>query len=509
MREPRIVIVGAGVGGMAAAADLASAGCSVAIFERAARAGGKLAPVELDGQTLDSGPTVLTMRWVFDELFAAAGRDADRYLTLERADVLARHAWPDGAGLDLFADVERSAQAIAEAFGQGEADAFLRFQKQTRAIYETVERPFLRSQRPSLRDALREARALGLGAFARVDALRTMAQAIERSFRDPHLRQLFGRYATYVGASPHEAPATLNLIAHVEQLGVHRVGGGMRALAGALETLVRDLGVDLRFGAHVERIAVENDRCSGVVLASGERVAADAVVFNGDAAALAARLLGEGAANAVAGGRAPSFSAITWTLLAEAEGVPLVHHNVFFGADPAGEFRALLEDRRVGADPTIYLCAQSRGDVTEARGPEPMLLVVNAPPTGDAPNEWNDEVKRRCERTVFSTLGRCGLTLRPKAAIMTTPADFHRRFPGTSGALYGPRGRGALFPLTRQGARSRLAGLYLAGGSVHPGPGVPMAALSGRLAARTVIEDLGSMLPSRPAAAINGTTSTR
>jgi 1-hydroxycarotenoid 3,4-desaturase len=192
---PRVVIVGAGVGGLAAAIDLAAAGCDVTVLEGSARAGGKMASAQVAGVGVDLGPTVLTMRWVFEELFAAVDRSMDRYVSTTPAAILARHAWPDGTRLDLFADAERSAGAIGAAFGAAEAHAFRSFCARARAIYETVERPFLRSQRPGLTDALRQAKEQGAAVFGRIDALRTMWKAIEASFADPRLRQLFGRSA--------------------------------------------------------------------------------------------------------------------------------------------------------------------------------------------------------------------------------------------------------------------------------------------------------------------------
>jgi 1-hydroxycarotenoid 3,4-desaturase len=507
-----VIVVGAGFGGLSAAIDLAAAGVHVTVVERAARAGGKAASVVVAGRAVDTGPTVCTMRWVFDELFAAASRAVGDYVRFEPVGVLARHAWPDGARLDLFADVERSSAAIAAEFGAAEAVAYRRFAAHTEALFATIERPFLRAQRPDLMTAMREVSVLGLGALVRLDALRTMARSLERTFQTPHLRQLFGRYATYCGSSPYEAPATLNLIAHVERLGVQRVEGGISALAAALERLARELGVELVFGAEVDQVLVAGGEARGVRMRDGARLLADAVVFNGDVASLPALLDGPDAARAV---RATlpeerSLSAVTWALAAHASGFPLAHHNVFFSSDPAGEFRVLADARGVPDGPTAYVCAQARGDDAAAAGgeDEPCLVVVNAPPTGGDAHAWNDEVIERWERATFSTLKRCGLTLTPRAALVTTPADFERRFPATGGALYGPRATGAFSPLVRQPASSRVSRLYVAGGSVHPGPGVPMAAISGRLAASRVREGLASMPRSRPAAT-SGTMSMR
>jgi 1-hydroxycarotenoid 3,4-desaturase len=509
MGEPRVVVVGAGVAGLVAAAELSAAGCAVRLIERAHHSGGKLATAELAGRPIDVGPTVMTMRWVFDELFEALSRRLGDYVRLEPAEVLARHAWPDGIRLDLFSDVGRSAEAIRQAFGSADARAYLRFAAHSQAIYETVERPFLRSQRPDLAHAFRHVRALGVGAFVRIDAFRSMASALQSTFASPHLRQLFGRYATYCGSSPYEAPATFNLIAHVERAGVHRVVGGMRALASALARLARDLGVTVMLGAHVDRVLVGAGAARGVELASGERLDAEAIVFCGDSNAIAASLLGPDVARAVprTSPEARSLSAVTWAMVARCQGFPLLHHNLFFSVRGPAELRDSTRGVWPPPEPTVYVCAQDRGDAAQPLDGERLLLVVNAHATGGRRNEWTEEVKRRWERSAVSTLARCGLSLSPEAVQMTTPADFQERFPATEGALYGPRATGALSTLSRPGARTRLPGLYLAGGSVHPGPGVPMAALSGRLAAARVLEDLASTRRSSRAA-ISGTTST-
>jgi 1-hydroxycarotenoid 3,4-desaturase len=341
---------------------------------------------------------------------------------------------------------------------------------------------------------------MGLPALSRIDARRTMARALEGAFRDRRLRQLFARYATYCGSSPFDAPATLNVIAHVESLGVHRVAGGMSALGNGLERFARDLGVEVRCDADVAEVLVRAGRAVGVELRTGERIEADAVVANTDVSALGSGLLGGAVARVakVTGGRSRSLSAVTWALAARARGLPLLHHNVLFSDDYAAEFASLAVDRRVPAAPTVYVCAQDRGDEPVDRPEERMLIVVNAPATGDDPSAWSSEERERCETEMLSAMARCGLELSSRASVQTTPVEFHRMFPGTGGALYGPIANSPFSALSRQGSRTRIARLYLAGGSVHPGPGVPMAALSGCLAAQSLKEDLPSIGRSRP-----------
>jgi 1-hydroxycarotenoid 3,4-desaturase len=508
-RTRSVAVVGAGVGGLACSIDLAASGMAVTLLERAPTTGGKIRVIEVGGSKIDAGPTVLTMRWVFDDLFAAAGRALSDYARLEHADVLARHAWPDGGRLDLFADQERSIDAIAALCGRDEADRYRGFCDHARGIFQTVEGPFLKSQRPTVGSLLRQAGQMGFGVLARIDAHRTMWRALEATFRDPRLQQLFGRYATYCGSSPFSAPATLNLIAHVESLGVHRVHGGMRALAQGLERLARELGVTVRTSTEVAEVIVHAGRAAGVRLGSGEVIEADAVVSNGDLSALGGGMLGPAGARAVrpTDARSRSLSAITWAIAGRADGFPLVHHNVFFSSDYAAEFAALTRDRRVPEAPTAYLCALDRGDEATPQTDERFSIIVNAPATGDAPLAWTDEERERCEGNLRATLRSCGLELSSRASVQTTPVEFHTLFPGTGGALYGPMATSSLSALSRQGSRTRIARLYVAGGSVHPGPGVPMAALSGRLAAESVKEDLASTGRSYPVAT-RGSTST-
>jgi 1-hydroxycarotenoid 3,4-desaturase len=493
-REPTAIVVGAGVGGLACAIELAVKGFRVRLLERAADAGGKARVLRVGDVEIDAGPTVLTMLWVFEELFEAAGASFRAQVPLERATILARHAWSDGTQLDLYADRARSAEAIGAAFGAREARAYLAFCEDGRRLFEIAEGPFIRAQRPSVSNVLKDHGLTGLAVFARLDSHRSMWRALEQRFSAPRLRQLFGRYATYCGSSPFETPATLNLVAHVEAEGVYRTRGGMRGLVVALERLATSLGVEILCAHAVDRIVVEGGRAVGVV-SMEETHRADAIVFNGDVSALGSGLLGVSSSSAAsATARSDrSLSAVTWAMVARPSGFPLLHHNVFFSDDYAAEFDAILRRGRVPDEPTIYVCAQDRGDEVREDSEERLLVLANAPATGDDPNEWNPHERERCTTATMSMLQRAGLTLEPAESVQTTPADFHRLFPGTGGALYGPRSKGALSALSRQGASSKIPRLYLAGGSVHPGPGVPMAALSGRLAAAQICEDLGSI----------------
>jgi 1-hydroxycarotenoid 3,4-desaturase len=286
------------------------------------------------------------------------------------------------------------------------------------------------------------------------------------------------------------------LIAHVEQSGVWLVDGGMRRVAEVLATLATNCGANLRLGNGVRRIEVRDGHIVGVHLDDGDFIPADAVIFNGDTQALADGLLGEEVRHAVAPRRRSQrgLSAVTWCVDAPTEGFDLAHHNVFFGDDYPREFSDIFEQRKITTRPTIYLCAQDRGEGSRplrTGDAERLLILVNAPADGDQGGITDGELAA-LEQRVFSQLETSGLIVSRNSEhiALTRPQDFARLFPATGGSLYGSANHGALASFARPNARTGIAGLYLAGGSVHPGPGVPMATLSGRLAAACLLRDL-------------------
>ena len=321
------------------------------------------------------------------------------HLTLHPIDLLARHAWSSTARLDLFANVDQSADAIAAFAGPAEAAGYRAFCLRAQRVYQTLEGPFIRAARPT---PLSLAAESGLSAMRGISPFSSLWKALGEHFRDPRLRQLFGRYATYSGSSPFQAPATLMLIAHVEQQGVWLVEGGMVQLARALSQLAARLGAVVRVDAPVAEITVGAGRATGVVLASGERLASDAVICNADCAALATGAFGPGVTKAVPrtkrDGR--SLSAITWVLSAATEGFPLSRHNVFFSRDYQAEFDDVFS-ARAAADQTHRLCL--RPGSRPARRHSPMdrrngcwsSSMRPRPATGARSTRWRSNNARR------------------------------------------------------------------------------------------------------------------
>ena len=508
MTQKRVVVIGAGIAGLVAALELAAHGIGVDILERAAQPGGKMRHIAIGDARIDGGPTVFTMRWVFDAIFAAAGAKLEDHLTLAPLEILARHAWSERERLDLFADTARAQDAIGDFAGAAEARGYHDFCARAKRVYGALKEPFINAARPSPMGLVRGTGLAGMGDLLAVSPFATLWSALGEHFRDPRLRQLFGRYATYVGSSPFRCPATLMLIAHVEQDGVWSVEGGMHRVARAIGELAIAKGATIRYGAHVAQIRTSHGRACGVTLDDGTQIDADAVISNADVAALSTGKFGAGVRRAALGA-APaqrSLSAVTWATVARCRGFPLIRHNVFFARDYPAEFDAIFRRGEIPADATVYICAQDRDERAQTLDQERLLCLVNAPAKGDT-HMFEEAEIAKCQTAMLGLLERCGLTLELSApsTVVTSPNGFAKLFPATGGALYGQASHGWMASFQRPSAPSKVPGLHLAGGSVHPGAGVPMAALSGRRAAASVRAQFDSTSSSRRTAMRGGT----
>jgi 1-hydroxycarotenoid 3,4-desaturase len=474
------IVIGGGVGGLAAAIHLARGGMKTRILERAPTLGGKLREVTVAGRAFLAGPSVFTMKWVFEELFA--GKLAD-YLQLEPIDPFCRHFFADGSHLDLFTDEQRSREAIERFSGPADARGYLAFRKNAAKIFEIVRGPFMENPIPPLFEFLSPRALLQ---FTQIDGLRTLQKAIEEHFRDARLRQLFGRYATYNGSSPYHAPATLAVIAHVENAyGIFAPKGGIVRLASAMEQLARELGVEIETGVEIERIVVENDRAVGVQRRGGGVERAPVMVANCDVAQLYEQLLPptrplRKTAEKYA---AEELSLSAYVLLAVAKPPPfeVLHHNVFFSRDYKREFDELIVQRRPPDDPTVYLCREDH---------ERCFFLTNAPPL-DARGgriDWATEAPR-CRDRIAGVLRRHNWTLETEAEQSIDPREHADRFPRSRGALYGLASNSRMAAFKRP-PNQVMPGLYCAGGTVHPGAGLPMVCLSARIASKLAIEEL-------------------
>ena len=485
--RPKIAVIGAGIGGLSAALRL-SGRAEVTVFDAGEAPGGKMRQFDTPVGPVDGGPTVLTMAPVFEALFAAVGTRLEDHVTLSPDTILARHFWRDGSVLDLSSDLQESAENIRAFAGEREARAFTDFTARAQALFDGFDAPMMQSEEPALAGLTAHV-ALNPGLALKMAPLSTLAGLLRQTFRDPRLQQLFGRYATYVGGTPDRVPALLSLIWASEARGVWRVEGGMQRLAQSIADLAASRGAAFLYGTQVDRVELQGGRVAAIVDHRGTRTPCDAVVFNGDPQAISMGLLGAPLRDLLpkAATTPRSLSAYVWHFAAEPVGAALAHHNLFFADTPNSEFPELLGGQ-MPSDPTLYVCAQDRGGTEQPTGLERFEIIMNGPPGQPAP----PEEFAKCQTRTFDRLEAMGLRLapRPGRVSLTTPQDFAARFPGSDGSLYGRSPAGMMAAFQRPTARTRVPGLYLAGGGVHPGAGVPMACLSGRHAAAAIATDL-------------------
>jgi len=482
---PQIAIIGAGIGGLSAALRLAHAGVAVTVFERHATPGGKMRTVPSAAGPIDAGPTVLTMKPVFDTLFSDAGQTLEDHVTMAPQDTLSRHFWHDGTTLDLMQDHAASAQNIRAAFGAKSAQEFTAFAARAAKLFDAFNPSMMQSAAPSVA-ALTRVVAGNPALIPAMDPLRSLSQSLQRQFSDPRLAQLFARYATYVGGLPDASPALLSLIWHAEAQGVWQVKGGMHQLARAIEKCAKSLGATFNYNSDVTRIEAQSGTACAVHT-SDARHAVDAVLFNGDPRALSTGLLGPAAENTVpnAAVEPRSLSASVMSFAAIPKGADLSAHNVFFATDPRREYAPLTKGRPQ-TDPTLYVCAQDRFGGNTPTDPERFEVILNSPPA------TTEKARHTCQTLILDRLSNHGLTFSPTPQDVTQPQDFAQMFPASQGSLYGRSPHGMMAAFKRPTARTPLRGLYLAGGGAHPGAGVPMAALSAHHAVAAILKDLPS-----------------
>lgn len=487
----RVVVIGGGIGGLAAAARLAAQGHQVTLFERASTVGGKVGRHERstpEGRfRFDTGPGLLTLPQVFADLFAATGSTLERELDLQRLDPVVRHVFADGAVLDSGSDPDAFQQRIADALGRSAAADWSTLWHRASRIFQASWHHVLSRPRPSPLDLaglvwrLRDVVAIAPGR-----SLRGLGRA---HLRDPRLRMLLERYATYTGSDPRRAPAALAAIPYAElTFGGWYPRGGFSTLADALLGRCEALGVAVHTSSEVRRIDVHGGRISGVTLSTGDRHAADLVVANADPVTVGRDLLGSRVhARAQRHARAQSLAGFVLMLGVRGRTPGLAHHTVLFPADYDAEFDAIFgRPARPADDPTLLVTVPD-DPLVRPDGCEGWFVLANAPPHGhtDSTVDWRRPgLAETYADRLLDVLARRGFDVRERLLFreIRTPADLERDTASPGGAIYGTVSHG-LRGLLRPPNRGPVDGLYLVGGSTHPGGGLPMVALSARIVA--------------------------
>ncbi len=481
----KVVVVGAGIGGLSAAIRLQSAGVATILLDRNALAGGKLNLVEENGYRFDTGPSLVTMPEVFEELFAAAGMSFHDELKLVRLDPYCRYFFDDGTMVETSDSMEKMSRSLLR-LSPPDVEAFFGFLSKAASWYRMSVDAVIYG--PPL-----DWRSLPQTDFAPLQFLRArpfqkLDSLIAHTFRDERIRRIARLIALYTGCAPARTPAIFSLIPFLEfGLGRWYVQGGLYEMARKLVGRYGSIGGDYRPNTIVTRIEFAESRAVRAHLSSGETIDGDAFVVNADVATAAGTFLASAPGAARMSKRLdslrPSTSAFVLMIGAKLDSSSLVHHNILFSSDEAKEWREIFGEGTPPSDPTVYLNNPSFTDDSVApAGRAALFAMVNVP----ARTDWDwDEYERR----VIDTVQR---RLEPGWSIdvirRRTPRDFAELTFADRGSLYGKAPDSLMAMMKRpKNIEPGFEGVFFCGGTTHPGAGIPLAALSGKLVANEIL----------------------
>ncbi|SDJ18496.1 phytoene desaturase family protein [Salimicrobium halophilum] len=470
----KTIIIGGGLGGLAAATTLAAHGVETVLFEKNDHFGGKMKRVDIDGYHFDFGPNTITMPYVFEDILRMGGMD--NKLNYRPLEVHTRNQFPDGTVFDLSSNRDYMIQQLS-AFDSKGAKTYDRFLQDITRLFHTSYASFLSRAFTSRKDYLSPSL---LKETMKVRPLMSMDRFFSRYFSSPYVQTALNRYATYVGSDPYRAPATFAMIAYLELMeGVYYVEGGNTQIAETMTVAARNAGASLHSDTEVKSLLKEKDHIRGVVLDNGEHIEADNVIVNGDVGQALPALLGEKQPK-----YDPSISA--FVILAGLDGsLPLHHHHLLFSGDYKKEFTD-LQSGRYPEDPTIYISTSRKSDPDVSPDGDNCFLLVNAPPGKEVDAE-------RYKQLIYDKLRNNGIPIASyvKTERIWTPKDIEKQFSSFRGALYGPSVNNKKQAFLRPRNKSdRFHNLYFAGGSTHPGGGSPIVTLSGRNVANHILGKL-------------------
>jgi len=491
--KPHIVIIGAGLGGLSAAISLATAGFGVDLLEKNDKVGGKLNVLEKDGFSFDLGPSILTMPHIFRKLFEDAGKNMDDYIAIQPVEPHWRNFFEDGSTLDLSSDPLVMKHEL-DKLGPDTAQQFEQFLAYSKRLCETTETGYFAHGLDSFWELLGHYGVVkSLQAF---DVFRSMDQGVRRFIKDPKLVDVLNYFIKYVGSSPYDAPALMNLLPYIQfGYGLWYVKGGMYGIAQGLQKLALEQGVTIQVNTEVAEIQHTNGRASAVRLVDGRVLAADIVVSNMEVIPAYQNLL-QGQEKEI--GRlqkfAPSCSGLVLHLGVDRLYEQLAHHNFFYSEHPREHFKAIFHDHKLSEDPTIYLVAPCKSDPSQAPDGTEIIKILPHIPHLDPEHPLTTQDYADLRERVLIKLERMGLTDLRKHIVCEeswTPVDIQANYYSNQGSIYGvvaDRFKNLGF---KNAQRSNiLKNLYFVGGSVNPGGGMPMVTLSGQLVRDKILADL-------------------
>lgn len=495
-----ILIVGGGVGGLAAAARISHTGNAVTVFEKNDHVGGKLNLWETKGYRFDTGPSLLTLPQVFRELFADLGEPLASHLTFRPLDPIQRFVWPDGASATISATPNGGREGgRLEGLGDSANLQWQAFLARGKQIWDLSAEMFLyHAPDELLRQGPFDWRK-GLSMLSiplRIGMFSRYVSEIHRRVSHPKVREILYQYATYAGASPFKAPGTLAVIPYAESgLGGWYIQGGLYRLAEVLQSLIQARGGTIRLNAEVAEVLIESGSAKGVRLTTGETLLADAVVVNADVVPAYRNLIAPQWRKKFSDRRLaklePGGSGMVLLLGVEGPYPQLAHHTKFMPADYRSDLRAMFDTGTIPEDPCIYVCAASRTDPTVAPpNCENLFILVSAPPLNHGEIDWSLEGPRYRDqiiRTLETKWGLTDLSKRIQVERRMTPEDLQRTYHANAGSIYGISSNSRLGAFLRPPNRDPdLQNLFFVGGATHPGGGLPLVTLSAKIVAEMI-----------------------
>lgn len=502
----RVVVVGGGLGGLAAAVELRTRGAEVCLVESNRHLGGKMNVLDQDGFTFDMGPTILTLPEVLCGIIRRAGGRVSDYIDLVRLDPQWRCFFEDGVTIDLLEDVDEMARRLETILpGRHAGEGYRAFIDYSRRMNRLSRNVFFYKDVGGIADVIRnspagDARVLGDALAMRLHS--TVGATVARHIDEPHVRQIAEHFLQYVGSSPFLAPAILSMIASAQvDQGCWYPMGGTRMVARALARLAREAGIEIVTGRRVVRINEHGGRVRGVTLDDGTIIDADAVVSNCDVQRTLRTLIdtprARREADRIAKRYTPACSGVVLYFGLNRQYDRLAHHNFFFSRSSESEFEDIYGRGVPARDPTLYIAAPSRTDPAQApAGCEALYILVHTPfIRPGSPQAKEKDFLAAYRPVIMDKLRRMGMPDIEEHIVVERcllPTGIEKMYNAEGGAIYGLASHGRLAGGFKPRNTSRvLGGLYFAGGSVNPGPGMPMVLMSGVTTARAVSRDLG------------------
>lgn len=491
-----VIVIGGGLGALSGAIRLAKMGFDVQLFEQNEKLGGKMGEFTDKNYRFDTGPSLLTMNFVIDELFNFAGFNRPDLLEFVSVDPICRYFFPDNSIIDTSSNLDNMLESIRKIAPQ-DVNSYLKFIKYCEQIYDLTADIFLFTPIHEIRKLIKKTNLNTLINLYKMDPFRTMHKSVSSFFTDQRFIQIFDRYATYNGSDPFEAPATLNIISYVEYvLGGYYIKGGMYRLVDTLENIAYKLGVKIYKSTRVDKILWSDSNVSGVKI-NNEFIHANYILCGADVINTYDHLIeGKERKQKKLNNLEPSISGMVYLWGINKKNPSFLHHNIIFSEDYKKEFYQIFKEQKAPDDPTIYISITSKTDPEHApENSENWFVLLNMPYlTSKNEHLWKTEINRMRE-VIFTKLRKIGIDISNNIEVekVYTPRDFYHLYSSNRGSIYGVSSNSRSMAFRRHPNRSRdIDGLYFAGGSVHPGGGIPLVLSSGRLASELITEASGS-----------------